>query len=329
MFFNSQKQIINQNWADVIRKTSRLMWMYKARNLTLQQKVIVLNTFITSRLWFLASVITIPNQSVARLTSYIGSFIWERFPTRVPMEQLTLPREMGGLNLHLPMHKCKSLFATRFLKEISQTPFANSLSQHLGNPPNAPAIPALYPCVKSLTKILPYLPGQLKETPTATALHSYFRKKLKKPKIMEQNINIAWQRVWKNIRIKELTSKEQSVYYLLVNDKIPHNALLHRQNRVASPFCQQCPNSDEDLEHKFTICHRTSALWNHLQSRFETTLGRRMSFTSLKIPELKGLTRRCRYQALKMFIVYVNFILEANDQLSVEALDFVLNCTLA
>lgn len=56
-FFHSQKQLIDYNWAKVIRKTFRLMWMYKSRNLTLYQKIIVLNTFITSRLWFLASVI--------------------------------------------------------------------------------------------------------------------------------------------------------------------------------------------------------------------------------------------------------------------------------
>lgn len=128
------------------------MWMYKARNLTLQQKVIVLNTYITSRLWFLASVISIPNQAVARMTSYIGSFIWDRFPTRVPIEQLTLPRSMGGLNLHLPMHKCKSLLVTRFLIEIRETPFAGTMRQHLENPPNSAAIPALYPCLKSISK---------------------------------------------------------------------------------------------------------------------------------------------------------------------------------
>lgn len=325
-FFNSHKQIIDYNWADVIKKSSRLMWMYKARNLTLQQKVIVLNTYITSRLWFLASVISIPNQAVARMTSYIGSFIWDRFPTRVPIEQLTLPRSMGGLNLHLPMHKCKSLLVTRFLIEIRETPFAGTMRQHLENPPNSAAIPALYPCLKSISKILPYIPRRIEESPSASSLHNYFREQLKKPKVMEENANISWKRVWSNIGVKELTSMERSVYYLVVNGKIPHAQLLHRQNRVASPYCNQCPNTEEDLEHKLAGCPRISALWNHLLSRLETNIGRRMTFISLKIPELKNMNRRCRYQALKAFITYVNFILDANDQKTVEALNFVLNC---
>lgn len=136
------------------------MWMYKSRNLTLKQRVVVLNIFITSKLWLLASVISIPNQAVGRLTSYIGSFIWERFPTRVPIEQLTQPKQMGGLNLHLPMHKCKALLVARFLKEIDQMPFASSYTQYLQNPPNFAAIPALYPCLKTIAKLVPYIPGR-------------------------------------------------------------------------------------------------------------------------------------------------------------------------
>lgn len=143
---------------------------------------------------------------------------------------------------------------------------------------------------------------------------------------MEENANISWKRVWSNIGVKELTSMERSVYYLVVNGKIPHAQLLHRQNRVASPYCNQCPNTEEDLEHKLAGCPRISALWNHLLSRLETNIGRRMTFISLKIPELKNMNRRCRYQALKAFITYVNFILDANDQKTVEALNFVLNC---
>lgn len=326
-FLNSQKQTIDFNWGDVIRKTSRLMWMYKSRNLTLHQKIIVLNTFITSKLWFLASVVSISNQAVARLTSYIGSFIWERFPTRVPVEQLTLPRNCGGLNLHLPMHKSKALLATRFLKELEQTPFASSFGHNLENPPNVAAIPTLYPCLKSLTKIVPYIPAQLKDNPSAESIHTFNREQLNKPKIILENPNISWTRVWKNIRQTGFTSKEQSIYYLLVNGKIPHAVLLHRQNRVPNPFCQQCHNIEEDLEHKFAACQRIRALWNHLQSRLETIQGSRMSFTDLRFPELRNSDRRRSYQALKAFIIYVNFVLDANDQLSVEGLDFVLNCS--
>lgn len=323
-FYNSLKQTIEYNWNDVIRKTSRLMWLFKQRNLCLQQKIIALNTFVTSRLWYMAAIFTIPNAIAARMTSLIGSFIWERYQTRVPMEQLTLQVCNGGLNLHLPMHKCKSLLVNRYIKTLDYTPFAQSFSEYLSNPPNVAGIPAVYPCLKYISKLLPYLPDQLKINPTSASLHNYFREKLQTPKIMQELPNVTWRRVWKNIRNRELTSAERSLYYLLVNGKIPHAALLYRQNRLDSAFCQNCPNIIEDIEHKFSVCSRTRHLWNHTRLKLEAIVRRNVSFKDFQVPVLKNQSINVKKRALKIFIVYINFILEANP-MTIEALDFVLN----
>lgn len=83
----------------------------------------------------------------------------------------------------------------------------------------------------------------------------------------------------------------------------------------------QCPNTVEDLEHKFTAC----ALWNHLHPRLDATIGRKISFNELQLPELKNVARNKKYQALKQVIVHAKFVLDAINDLSVYALDFVLN----
>lgn len=194
------------------------------------------------------------------------------------------------------------------------------------NPPNINGIPALYPCLKQVAKELPYLPENTIRNPAAPAIHAIFRNSIKPPKVEEENPNVQWPRVWRNIRSKVLTTAEKSTYYLFVNGKIPHGALFYRQNRQDSPRCNRCPNADEDLEHKLSTCVRVHHLWNYLRPKLETILNRRVTFKMFSIPEFRNTDLNSRNKALKMFIVYVNFILDVNCNFTVEALDFVLRC---
>lgn len=326
VYFNSLKRIIDFNWAEVIRKTSQLMWLFNQRILSIHQKVVLVNTFVTSRLWFMASVLSIPNSAVAKITSRIGNFIWTRYPCRIAMEQLSLPVEKGGLNLHLPMQKCKALLLNRFLQCQEYTSFAAAFLGQMQNPPNIQGIPALYPCLKQIAKELPYVPENTIRNSSAPALLNIFRNSMKIPKVVEENPNVQWHRVWRNIRNRTLSTGEKSSYYLIVNGKIPHAALFYRQNRVGSPMCTRCPNAEENLEHKFSSCVRVSHLWNHLRPKLEAILNRRVNYKMFSIPEFKNIGKISRNKALKLFIVYVNFILDVNSCFTVEALDFVLRC---
>lgn len=325
-FFNSLKETTKHNWNELVRKTSRLMWLYKPRSLTLVQRVVVVNTFVTSRLWYLASVLSITNVMIARITSQIGYFIWAQYPHRIAMEQLALPVCKGGLNLHLPVHKCKALLVSRYIADREYTPFARNFEQQMSNPPNVMGIPALYPCLKVVAKLLPYIPTNLTANPSASTLHEYYRENLRVPKVMEENPNIDWNRVWRNTRSKALNSAERSTYYLLVNGKIPHAALMFRQNRAMNPNCEHCPNSIEDLDHKFATCSRVRHLWRHLRLKLGTILGRRIQIKNFLLPELKHCEVRSKQKALKTFINYVNFILDPKSSLSITALDFHLDC---
>lgn len=155
----------------------------------------------------MASVLSVPNSQVARMTSQIGQFLWGRYPTRVAIEQLALPVSKGGLNLHLPLHKSKALLSNRYFHDLEFMPFARTLSVHLSNPPNVMAIPALYPCMKAVAKIIPYIPEQLTRNPSASVLHDHFRECLSIPKVVQDNPTISWPKVWRNIKSGKLLQK--------------------------------------------------------------------------------------------------------------------------
>lgn len=72
IFFNSLRRTVENNWRKLIRKTSQLMWLFKPRLLSIHQKVTLVNTFITSKLCYMASILSIPNGIAARITSQIG-----------------------------------------------------------------------------------------------------------------------------------------------------------------------------------------------------------------------------------------------------------------
>lgn len=321
-FFNDHKQMIQFNWDEVIRKTTQLMWMYKARNLTLIQKVTVLNMFVTSKLWFVASVLSIRNQDIARITRQLGFFLWGR-QLRVPMEQICQPIAKGGLNLHLPMHKCRALLVNRFLCTIAETPFAEHL---YGLVNNGGSLPATYPCLRPTWTTIRELPQQLRDNPCSSSIESHLLQALPTPKVVVNNPRASWRSVWRNVRARSLTSLEKSTFYLLVNGKLPHAALLFRQHRISSAFCIHCPNETEDLEHKLSKCRKISHLWNHLKPKLESILDRRVEFKNFQIPEFRAIRMANVERCLKLFINYVNFILDTKNDFTTQALDFLLNC---
>lgn len=73
VFFKSTiKETVDRNWETV--SVNGLLWMHRPRVVNIKQKVILLNTFICSKLWYMSSILPIPNKYVAQFTKQIGYF---------------------------------------------------------------------------------------------------------------------------------------------------------------------------------------------------------------------------------------------------------------
>ena len=319
-FTNSIRLMTTLNWNALVGKFNQLMWLQSLRTLTLHQKVIVLNTFGTSRIWYLASVLPPFSVHTAKITSAMGTFLWRGAVARVPMVQLARSRENGGLKLQLPALKCKSLTINRHLQEIESIPFYKSLLFH-ATP--RPAISIDLPDLKLLLSNLSLIPQQIQQNPSADPIHQHFINQTDVPRVEQKYPANDWPRIWRNIGMKQLTSIQRSKLYLLVNEKIEHRKLLFVMRRVDDENCTHCDNGTaETLNHKFYACTRVESAWAALQQRITFVLGgwRRLAFEELIKPELAGINKRQRIEILRLFIIYICFINGCNG--SVDELNF-------
>lgn len=196
---------------------SRQVWLHSVRSLSLHQKVIVLNTFLSSKMWYMAANYHPTAAHVAKLTATMRSYLFRGACATIPVQQLARSREDGGLNLHLPAIKCKALTINRHLHEIESLPHYRSFL-HQVNPSRANLITDL-PCLKLILNNFSNFPFQIRHHPSADLIHRFFIKRTDKPKVETTNPAINWPRVWKNIATRDLLPSQRSAFNIIRKEK--------------------------------------------------------------------------------------------------------------
>jgi hypothetical protein len=72
---------------------------WKDRALSISGRVLLLNTFALSRLWYTAHIVPFDQATIKQLNSQIRTFLWNGGRARVSLARITQPRKVGGLGL--------------------------------------------------------------------------------------------------------------------------------------------------------------------------------------------------------------------------------------
>lgn len=323
-YTNSIRSMIKLNWDSLVSRFAQHVWLQSLRLLTLHQKVVVVNTYLTSKIWFVSSILPPNSVHKAKITASIGSFLWARTPARIAIQQLARNLEKGGLKLQLPALKCKALLISRHIKEIDVLPFYKSLIFH-ANP--TPTIPADFPDVRLIYQNFCELPAVLQQHPSAYAIHQYYVSLTDIPRVEGKYPHINWTRCWKNIGMRQLGCKVKSQLYMLVNEKVEHRNLLRRIGRADSSDCPHCDAGCETLQQKFSECQRVTAAWDLLRRKSNAYFRgwQSLTFAELHRPQLVGVNHQSRIQMLKLFNNYITYISEHNDIIDLQSLEFFLD----
>jgi hypothetical protein len=323
VFANSVRQMVTINWDSLVTNFARQIWLHSLRTLSLHQKVTLLNTFLTSKIWFLAANLYPSAAHVAKLTATMRRYLFRGVCATVPMQQLARSIEDGGLKLHLPAFKCKALLINRHLHEIESLPFYSSYLNQ-ANPVQSNSI-AMLPCLKLILNNISNFPFQIREHPSADLIHRLFVKRTERPKVEIANPDTNWPRIWKNVATRKLLSSQRSVLYLWVNQKTPHRRLLHVMRRTDGENCLHC-GTIETIKHKFFDCPRVRGAFALLQLKLLALTGRQNLFECEELlrPSLIRASGTLKVKILANLCIYITFIENCNDRIDLDELNFKL-----
>lgn len=324
-FQNNQRSLVSENWKKIILGITRLLNAYRGRILSIHQKIIICNTFVTSKIWFASSVLNITNENIGKITSLLRWFIWGNYHPRVGVAQLALPVSRGGLNLHIPAIKCKALLINRQLSTIGSTPYAAGL---LNDPASSQRVPSYCPCIKLVRAEIVQLPHNILQNLSSGSICDYTLSNMPDPPFVEDD-NANWTLVWKNTSSKCLSSEERSLYYLLVHRKVPCRENMHNIGRADSPLCVNCSMGvNETIIHRYAACDAIKNIWQHTLGILRRITGtNRLNFEMLACPELAFVRRHDRFSSMKLFINYIKYVIETPIvSISIQNFDSYIAC---
>ena len=110
------------NWKSKISKIKSLMGLWSQRNLTLQGKSIVLNTFMLSRLWYCIHVLPVPEWVLNEINAAISKFVWSDKPPLINKTTVINHFLQGGLSLPSIKHKIFA-FRLKLVKKLFDNEF--------------------------------------------------------------------------------------------------------------------------------------------------------------------------------------------------------------
>lgn len=298
------KETMDNTWTNVIKNLKWRLWMSKVRSLNLIQKVILLNTFISSKLWYTASTLPLPKKFELQILKEYRNFLWIGGKNHIALETLFLPKIRGGLNLHSPGLKSTSLIVNRILQNLYNLPFLRSWL----NAENILHIPAAYPQVKVFALEVATLSQETIIQHSSSSIYKELLQDIRDPAVFVRNR--PWRVIFKNVLDHRIVSGNRSIWYTAVHGRIITNEMLFNQNRRTSPNCLRCPGITETAEHKFFECQLSKPVWMFALSKMVAIrpLLRRKKPEYFLFPEMRGVPSREALEIKHIFAKYISFI---------------------
>ena len=111
-----EKETVSLSWEARIKKLRGVLVSWRERDLpTLEQRVQVVNVYLTTSLWYAAQVLPLPTKYQKQIDSELGRFITKGRITmgRLKLPELCHPMEEGGLGLWDTGRKAKALLTSQ------------------------------------------------------------------------------------------------------------------------------------------------------------------------------------------------------------------------
>ena len=284
---NSYQSMIKRNWNYRLVKVQQTLIAGSKRFLdSIYQRVEVINTFVLSRFFYIASVLPIPKNVRQQIEKNIGKFIWSCSGKllRVSLNEVKLSKDRGGLGLLCldVMGECLRLRQLLRLLENGDEKSLNHTLYWIG-----PILVDFLPDMRitSFSKVSPSIYNSLAEIFTDMRISEAFttlnwnkvtNKQLYKHRTasfpsskVEEDAGVSFKEIWRKLNLPVISSTAREVLYLAAHNKVPVSERLFRIGLQSDPYCLSCLEVRGalfgDTEHFFCTCKNVESTWCELR----------------------------------------------------------------
>lgn len=256
VFHAKYQTTVSNNYDTVIQSVKHCFKTHSKRYLNLLQKVWIVNTFILSKIWYLAQVFPPNKNHLAQINASCWMFLWNRQIFKVSRNQMYLDVSKGGLSLIDPVLKCQALFVKNvlfsnndpdpidhFMMAQNQNNFLTLNSRLWLSYASEAASNPLLISTKSIYNSL------LAEQSCAT-------------KIETENPDLQWDIIWGNCSKSFLSTNAREGLYMCVNDIVSSKVkqLRNKIVGISNDTCEFCGQQDT-TEHRVKMCVGSKEIW--------------------------------------------------------------------
>jgi hypothetical protein len=220
----------------------------------------------------------------------------ERGDFRTPLSTLQTERAEGGWGLVDVEAKCRMIFITRLLTLSNGRTAATAHwirywggEERMRNPPNRPNTPTELEYLCVFFRDLPYIETHKRmETVQAFRRRTYVAmlllyregKDLPSMRIVQQEPDKDWNRIWSNLHVLRADEALTASWYTVIHDLLPTRERLRKINLAETNLCTECGRIDTRI-HRVIECGGRKRIWIWTKQRLAWIL----RTTPARIPE--------------------------------------------
>jgi hypothetical protein len=205
---------ISLSWEDCLGRVQGAISGWRARRVPfLNERRDVLETFIFSKLWYLAQILPLPQSVAAKASGLAGAFLWGGHAERLAWQELHNRREAGGLAVSCVFTRGQALLAKQMCLQVAAGgtpaahlafwlgPMVGHFVPSLAAGSHSPRPPAgLVQAAEVPVELFSYgsVPPDGLATATAAAIYRVFMDTPPPPKV-EANWPWDWGVVWRRL----------------------------------------------------------------------------------------------------------------------------------
>ena len=263
-------------WNSVYQKIVKTLRLYKSRCLSLYGKAIIVNVMVLSKLWYLCSVLCIPENYVVLIEREIFNFVWDGKIELLRRNVCYFPKLNGGINLVDIRLKVSSLHLSQISKiiyrqDLTWTAFGNIwlgiklkrfTDYYFTNliPHCIEDLPSFYVKLRNVLDIVKNNDIDISFSKNNCCKMFYqsllnaFVQKERAPNIISKFPVINFSDVFENICNKNLDPATINVTFKLAHGILPVAYRLHSFGINIDKMCTFCKKEIETVDHLFLYC---------------------------------------------------------------------------